>query len=181
MKLIILVLICLLYYFILHSKEKEKFVNKNKIIIPDNKIKVKKEHFISKNNYFIENELYNFIISTHFTTDNYKMKQELKKCCTGDCKAYVQYLSNKCEENKRKALEMLNKQFNLAFTMEEFNRLVKEAEEYYGSAKNELDLRKIKLVLNDLKDDTLVYKNILNDTSYITPGIKKNLYPISVN
>jgi hypothetical protein len=178
MKLIILVLICLLYYFILHSKEKENFVN---ITFPGNKIKVIKEDFISKNNYFIENELYNFIISTHFTTDYYKMKHELKKCCTGDCKAYVQYLSKNCEENKIKALEMLNKQFNLAFKMEEFNRLVREAEEYYGSAENELDLRKIKLVLNDLKDDTSVYKNILNDTSYIIPGIKKNLYPISVN
>lgn len=177
MKLILLVLISLLYYLYLVSKKKESFNNKKTVNLPN----TKPNNILSNNNYFNENKLFNFIINTHFTTDFYNIKHKLKKCSNTNDNAYVIYLSNNCEENKRKAIEMLNSQFNLSFTEKEFNQLVKAAEEYYGSAKNELDLRKIKLVLNNLTDDKKAYKKMTKDTSYVIPGLKKNFYPISVN
>ena len=179
MKIILLVIISLLYYLYLVSRKEETFDNKNIVNSPNTN--TKPNNILRNNSYFNENELFKFIINNHFTTDFYDKKHKLKKCSNENDNAYVMYLSNNCEENKRKAIEMLNSQFNLSFTEKEFNKLVKAAEEYYGSAKNELDLRKIKLVLNKLTDDTNSYKKILKDTSYVVPGIKKNFYPISVN
>ena len=182
MKLFIIVLICLFYYLIINFNKKEKF--NNKIIVENTPIVEKmeeKQDVKEEKHYFNRTDLFHFIMNTHFTTDIYKMKHKLKECCDDDCRAYAKYLTDNCEENKREAMEMLNKNFNLSFTEKEFNQLVKEAEEYYGSAENELDLRKIKLVLNKLTDDTDEYKKIIKDTSYMIKGGSENLYPISVN
>ena len=160
MNLFIFVLIYLLYYFYQD---------------------IKKESFTSKIHNFNKNDLYHNIMDTHFTTDIYKNKHKLKKCCKNDCKAKAKYIGKDCDKNKKNALDNVNDQFKLQYTKEEFEKLKEKAEKYYGSAKNELDLRKIKLELKNLKDTSDEYNEIVNDTSYVIPGVKINLYPISVN
>lgn len=136
----------------------------------------KREPFI---NTFNKNKLYNKIVDKHFTTDHYINKQRLKKCCDKNCKAKAKYMTKNCDKNKKDAKMNLKTQFELPFDEKEFKNILEESEKHYGNAKNELDLRYIKL---DVPDDTNVYNKIINDNkSYVIPGNRLNLYPIFVN
>lgn len=130
---------------------------------------------------FTKNKLFYDIIDRHFDTDIYKNKKKLKKCCKKNCKAKAQYMTEDCKSNKLSAKRILKKNYKPIFTKNEFEKLTKMKEEKYKKVKNELDLSKIKLKLNSIPEGSQVYENIITDTSYVVPGGKKNLYPISVN
>lgn len=136
----------------------------------------KREPFI---NTFNKNKLYNKIVDKHLTTDHYINKQRLKKCCDKNCKAKANYMTKNCDKNKKESNINLKDQFNLPFDEKEFKNILDKSEKHYGNAKNELDLRYIKL---DIPNDTNVYNKIINDNrSYVIPGNRPNLYPIFVN
>ena len=130
---------------------------------------------------FTKNKLHNDIMNRHYDTDIYDNKVKLKKCCNNNCKGNALYMNKNCKTNKITARRNLRNNYKPIFTKKEFERIRKKKEEKYKKVKNELDLSRIKLELKNLPEDGKAYQEIIKDTSYVTPGGTKNLYPISVN
>jgi hypothetical protein len=108
-------------------------------------------------------------------------KVELTKCCK-DCYFKPEFLRTECEENKKKAFEELNKQFQEAYTQEQYYKLLNDLNilKNIPNYKNYLEYNKNrdeKIETNEKMTNELMQQIIKDDRDEVKGYDLKNYAP----